>query len=155
MSIVKTMVFPVVMYGCESWTIKKGWAPKNWCLQTVGLEKTLDSPLDSKKLKLVNPKGNQSWIHIGRNDAEAEAPIIWPPDAKSWLIGKDPDAEKDLRQEAKETQRMKWLDGIIDSRDIDMSLSKLWELVKDREARPAAVHGVPKSQTRVSNWTEP
>ena len=93
--LVKTMVFPAVMYGCESWTIKK---PKNW---TVVLEKILESPLNYKDIKPVNPKGNQSWIFIGR--AEAEAPILWPPDAKSWLIGKDPDAGKDGRQKEKGT----------------------------------------------------
>ena len=80
---------------------KKGWAPKNWCLWILVLEKTLESPLDSKEIKSVNPKGNKSWIFIGRTDAEAEAPIIWPPDAKSQLIGKDPDAGKDWRQEEK------------------------------------------------------
>ena len=85
---------------------KEGWAPKNWCFQTVVLEKTLESPLDSKKIKPVNPKGNQSWILIGRTDAEA--PLLWPPDAKKWLIGKDsdagkdPDAGKDWRQKEKE-----------------------------------------------------
>ena len=74
---------------------------KNWCIWTVVLEKTLESPVDGKKFKLVNPKGNQSWIFIGRTDAEAEAPILWPPDAKDWLIGKDPDAGKDWGQEEK------------------------------------------------------
>ena len=98
--IVKTTVFPVVMYGCESWTIKKT-APKNWCFWTVVLEKTLESPLDCKGIKLVNPKGNQPWIFIGRTDTEAEAPILWPPDVKSRFIGKDADAGKDWRQEEK------------------------------------------------------
>ena len=83
---------------------KEGWAPKNWCFQTVVLEKTLESPLDCK-IKPVNPKGNQSWIFIGRTDAETEAPILWPPNAKSQLIGKDPDAGKDWRQEVKETTK--------------------------------------------------
>ena len=78
---------------------KEGWAPKNWGFQTVLLEKTLESPLDCKEIKPVNPKRNQFWIFIGRADAEAEAPILWPPDAKSWLIGKDPDAGKDWGQE--------------------------------------------------------
>ena len=78
---------------------KEGWAPKNWCFWTVVLEKTPESPLDCKEIKLVNPQGNQSWIFIGRTDAEAEAPILWPPDAKNWLTGKDPDAGKDWRQE--------------------------------------------------------
>ena len=79
--------------------LKEGWAPKNWCFQTVVLEKTLESPLDSKEIKSVNPKGNQPWIFIGRTDAEA--PILWPPDSKSRLIGKDPDAKKDWGQEEK------------------------------------------------------
>jgi len=82
---------------------KESWVPKNWCFWTVVLEKTLESPLDSKEIKPVNPKGNQSWIFIGRNDAdaEAEAPILWPSDVKSWLIGKDSDAGKDWGQEEK------------------------------------------------------
>ena len=91
--LVKAMVFPVVMYECESWAIKV-WVPKNWCFWTVVLE-TLESPLDFKEIKLVSSKGNQSWIFIGRTDAEAEAPILQPPDAKSRLTGKDPDAGKD------------------------------------------------------------
>ena len=78
---------------------KEGWAPKNWCFWTVVLEKRLESPLDCKEIKPVHPKGNQSWIFTERTDAEAEAPILWPPDAKNWLIGKDPDAGKDWRQE--------------------------------------------------------
>ena len=94
--IVKAMVSPVVIYGCESWTIKKT-APKNWCFWTAVLEKTLESLLDSKEIKTVNHKGNKSWIFIGRSDAEAEALILWPSDAKSWLIRKDPDAGKDWR----------------------------------------------------------
>ena len=80
---------------------KEGWVPKNWCFWTVVLEKTLESPLDSKEIKPVNPRGNQPWIFIGRTDAEAEAPVLWSPDAKSWLIGKDPDARKDWGQEEK------------------------------------------------------
>ena len=81
---------------------KESWALKNWCFWTVVLEKTLESPLDCKEIKLVNPRGNQPWIFIGRTDAEAESPVLWPPDVKSWLIGKDPDAGKDWRQEEKE-----------------------------------------------------
>ena len=99
--IVKAVVFPAVMYWCESWTMIKGYAPKNGCFWTVVLEKTLERPLDCKEIKPVNPKGNQSWIYIGRTDAEAEAPILWLPDAKSWLIRKDPDAGKDWGQEKK------------------------------------------------------
>ena len=90
---------------------KESWAPKNWCFWTVVLEKTLESPLDCKESKPVNPKGNQSWIFIGRADAEAEAPILWPPDAKNWLIRKDPDAGKDRRQEEKgmtEDEMVRW-----------------------------------------------
>ena len=102
--IFKAMVFPVVMFGCESWTIKK--AEKIWCFWTVVLEKTLVSSLDCKEVKLVNPKGNQSWIFIGRTDAEAETPILWPPNVKNWLqIWKDPDSGKDWRQQEKRTTK--------------------------------------------------
>ena len=99
--IVKAMVFPVVMYGCEELDHKESWALKSWCFWTVVLEKTLKSPLDCKEIKLVNPKGKQPWIFTGRTDAEVEAPVLWPPEAKSWLIGKDPDSGKDWRQEEK------------------------------------------------------
>ena len=80
---------------------KESWAPKNWCFRTVMLEKTLESPLDCKEIQPVYPKGDQSWVFIGRTDAEAETPILWPPHAKSWLIGKDPDAGRDWGQEEK------------------------------------------------------
>ena len=107
----KATVFPAVMYGCESWIIKKAECqridafevPKNWCFWSVVLEKTLESPLDCKEIHAVNPKGNQPWIFIGRTDAKAETPILWLPDGKNWLIGKDPDAGKDWRQEEKGT----------------------------------------------------
>ena len=98
--LVKTMVFPIVT---RMWELdyKESWAQKNWCFWTVVLEKTLESPSDCKEIQPVHPKENQSWIFIGRTDAEAETPILWPPDAKNWLIGKDPVAGKDLRQKEK------------------------------------------------------
>ena len=108
--LVKAMVFPVVMYGCESWTIRKAEHRSYWCFWTVVLEKILESLLDCKEIQPVHPKGDQSWVFIGRTEAEAEAPILWPPDVKNWVIGKDSDAAKDWRQEEKGGwQRMRWL----------------------------------------------
>ena len=150
-SLVKAMAFAIVMYGCESWTIKKAEcrrtnASELWCWRS------LESPLDCKEIQPAHPKGNQSWIFTGTTDAEAEAPILWPHDVKNWLIGKDPDAGKDWRQERRGQQRMRWLYVITDA--LGMSLTRLQELVMDKEVWHAAVHGVPSSQTQLRDWTE-
>ena len=145
------MAFPVVTYGCESWTIKKAEL-KNWCFFSLNvvLEKTLESPLDCKEIQSVHPKRNQSLIFIGRTDAET--PLLWLPDAKNWVIWKDPDAGKDWRQEEKETTENEMVGWVTDSKDV--SLRKFWELLMDREDWRAAVHGVTRIWTERLNWIE-
>ena len=136
------------MWGLDH---KEGWALKNWCFPPVVLGKTLKSPWDSKEIKPVNPKGNRPWTFIGRTDTEAKAPILWPPGAKSRFIWKDPDAGKNWGLEengATEDEMVGWHHWRM-----DMSLSKFKEIVKDREAWHAVVHGVAKSQTQLSEWT--
>ena len=131
---------------------KESRAPKNWCFWTVVLEKTFESPSDCKESQPVHPKGNQSWIFIGRTDAKAETPILWPPHVKSWLIGKDPEAGKDWSRRRRDNRG--WDGWMASLTQWTLSLSELRELVMDREAWCAVIHGVAKSRTRLSDWTE-
>ena len=137
-----------IAFISESWSV---FNKDTWCFWTVVLENTLQSPLDCKEIQSVHSKGDQSWVFFGRNDAKAEIPVLWPPHAKSWLIGKDSDAGREWGQEEKgttEDEMAGW------HHSMDLSLSELRELVMDREAWRAVIHGVAKNQTRLSNWTE-
>ena len=124
--LVKTMVFSSSHAWMWELDYKESWALKNWCFLTVVLEKTLENPLDCKEIQPVHPKGDQSWVFIGGTDVEVETPIIWPPDAKNWLTGKDSDSGKDWRMERRGLQRMRWLDGITDLMDMSLKSSRSW-----------------------------
>ena len=147
----KLWIFPVVMYGCESWTVKKAEhqridAFELWCWRRL-----LESPLDSKEIQPVHPNGNQSWIYTERTDAKTEAPILWPPDANNWLIRKDPDTEKDCRQEEKRTKEDEMV-GWHHQLD-EMSLSRLWELVMDSLACYSPWGRKESDTTEWLNWS--
>ena len=131
---------------------KENWAQNNWCFWTVVLEKTLESPLDCKEIQPVHPKGNQFWIFIGRTDAEAETPILWPPDGKNWLIWKTLMLGKIKSGKRRGQQRMRWLDSITDL--MDMSLSKFQELKEDSAIRMWGVFGAFACLAHVESYRQ-
>ena len=146
-------------YGLSSshvqmWELNyKDRVPKNWCLPTVVLEKTVENPLNCKEIKPVNLKGNQPWIFLGMTDAEAEAPILWPPDANTQLVGEDPDSGKDWRQKQKsatEDEMVRWHHQF---NGCELGMGKFQEMLRGGETWHAAVHGVGKSQKWLRNWT--
>ena len=150
--LVKVMVFPVVMYGCESWSIKNAECQRTDTFELWCWRRLLESPLDCKRIKPVHPKGNQSWVFTGRTDVDSEAPILWPPEAKNWLIRKDPDTVKDWRQEEKgttEDEMVRW-NHRLNGHEFEQDLG-----VGNRQGSLACCSPwVIKSWTQVSNWTE-
>ena len=150
--LVTAMVFPVITYGCESWTIKKAECQRTDAFELWCWRRLLKSPLDCKEIQPVSPRRNQSWIFIGKTDVEAEALVFWPPNVKNWLIGKDPDAGKDWRQKEKvmtEDEMVGWHHR-LEGHEFELALG----VVMDRETWRVVVHGVAKSRTWLSHWTE-